>query len=153
MAEAVEESELDRAPMVRLQFLDAARQRPELAGLFSPFRASVPQIFAEVDRDKALRQGVDISSVYTTLQAFMGGSYVNDFNRFGRLFRVYVQSEADYRRRPEDIGDIWVRSKTTNDMGPAGNARHHHRQADRASPTASTCCARSSSTGCQAAVT
>jgi HAE1 family hydrophobic/amphiphilic exporter-1 len=61
-----------------------------------------------------------VNEAFQALSSSLGGSYVNDFNRFGRLFRVYVQSEADYRRRPEDIGDIWVRSKTTNEMIPLG---------------------------------
>ena len=99
------------------RFLEAARQRPELAGLFTPFRASVPQIFAEVDRDKALKQGVDISSVYTTLQAFMGGAYVNDFNRFGRQWKVFLQSEPDYRQRADDLGAFYVRNDQ-DDMVP-----------------------------------
>jgi HAE1 family hydrophobic/amphiphilic exporter-1 len=61
---------------------------------------------------------VPINEVFQALSASMGGSYVNDFNRFGRLFRVYVQSEADYRRKPKDIGDVYVRSRTTNQMIP-----------------------------------
>ena len=92
------------------KFLAAARQRPELAGVFSPFRAAVPQVFAEVDRDKALKQGVDLKSVYTTLQAFMGGAYVNDFNRFGRQWKVFLQSEPEYRMRAQDIGAFYVRN-------------------------------------------
>jgi HAE1 family hydrophobic/amphiphilic exporter-1 len=93
-------------------FLDAARQRPELQGVFSPFRASVPQIFAEVDRDKALKQGVDLRSLYTTLQAFMGGSYVNDFNRFGRQWKVFLQAEPEYRTKASDISSFYVRNGT-----------------------------------------
>jgi HAE1 family hydrophobic/amphiphilic exporter-1 len=99
------------------KFLEAARQRPELAGLFTPFRASVPQIFANVDRDKSLKQGVDLKSVYTTLQAFMGGAYVNDFNRFGRQWKVFLQAEPEYRRRAEDIGAFYVRNGN-GDMVP-----------------------------------
>ncbi|RIL08095.1 MAG: hydrophobe/amphiphile efflux-1 family RND transporter [Proteobacteria bacterium] len=91
-------------------FLQALRERPEIATAFSPFRASVPQIYAEVDRDKALKQGVDLRSVYSTLQAFMGGAYVNDFNRFGRQWKVFLQAEPEYRRRAEDIGAFYVRN-------------------------------------------
>ena len=72
----------------------------------------------DLDREKARKLGVPINEVFQALSASMGGSYVNDFNRFGRLFRVYVQSEADYRRKPKDIGDIYVRSRTTNTMIP-----------------------------------
>jgi HAE1 family hydrophobic/amphiphilic exporter-1 len=93
------------------RFLEAARQRPELSGLFSPFRASVPQVFAEVDRDKTLKQGVDVRSVYTTLQAFMGGVYVNDFNRFGRQWKVFLQAEPEYRQSASDMGAFYVRNE------------------------------------------
>jgi len=99
------------------RFIEAARQRPELQGVFSPFRASVPQIFADVDRDKALKQGVDLRSVYTTLQSFMGGAYVNDFNRFGRQWKVFLQAEPEYRRQASDIGAFYVRN-SGGDMVP-----------------------------------
>ena len=81
------------------KFLAAARQRPELAGVTSPFTASVPQIYADVDRDKVLRQGVALGDVYQTMQAFLGGLYVNQFNRFGRQWRVFLQAEGE---RPRD---------------------------------------------------
>ena len=74
----------------------------------------------ELDREKARKLGVPVNDVFQTLPSNLGGSYVNDFNRFGRLFRVYVQAEADYRRKPDDIKDLWVRSKTTGDMVPLG---------------------------------
>ena len=92
------------------RFLEAARKRPELQRLFSPFRASVPQIYAEVDRDKALKQEVDLRGVYSTLQAFMGGAYVNDFNRFGRQWKVFLQAEPGYRQTASDIGAFYVRN-------------------------------------------
>jgi HAE1 family hydrophobic/amphiphilic exporter-1 len=100
------------------QFLDAARKRPELANLFTSFDPRYPQVKVDLDREKARKLGVPINEVFQALSAVMGGNYVNDFNRFGRLFRVYVQADADYRREPSDIGDIYVRSKTTNNMIP-----------------------------------
>src|SRR5258705_819665 len=100
------------------QFLEEARKRPELANLFTSFDPRYPQVKVELDREKARKLGVPINEVFQALSTSMGGSYVNDFNRFGRLFRVYVQSEADYRRKPKDIGDIYVRSRTTNTMIP-----------------------------------
>ena len=100
------------------QFLDAARKRPELGNLFTSFDPRYPQVKVDLDREKARKLGVPINEAFQALSASMGGSYVNDFNRFGRLFRVYVQSEADYRRKPKDIGDIYVRSRTTNQMIP-----------------------------------
>jgi HAE1 family hydrophobic/amphiphilic exporter-1 len=99
-------------------FLNAARQRPELAALFTSFDPNYPQVKVELDREKARSLGVPINDAFQALSASLGGAYVNDFNRFGRLYRVYVQSEADYRRRPQDIGEIYVRSKTTDTMVP-----------------------------------
>ncbi|HET9315266.1 MAG TPA: efflux RND transporter permease subunit, partial [Vicinamibacteria bacterium] len=89
---------------------EEARKRPELANLSSQFRASVPQVFADVDREKALKQGVAVADVYQTLQAFLGGIYVNQFNRFGRQWRVFLQAEARDRVSPEDIDRFHVRN-------------------------------------------
>jgi HAE1 family hydrophobic/amphiphilic exporter-1 len=95
------------------KFLAAARQRPELAGVTSPFTAAVPQIYADVDRDKVLRQGVALGDVYQTMQAFLGGLYVNQFNRFGRQWRVFLQAEGEDRQSPDQISQFYVR----NDAG------------------------------------
>ena len=91
-------------------FLAAARKRPELTGVFSLALLSVPQLFAKVDRDKTLKQGVDLSQVYQTLQAFMGGALINYFNRFGRQWQVFVQAEGDYRTKAENVGRFDVRN-------------------------------------------
>ncbi|HWC72996.1 MAG TPA: multidrug efflux RND transporter permease subunit [Gemmatimonadales bacterium] len=99
-------------------FLTEARQRPELANLFTSFNPTTPQISVTLDREKARELGIPINDVFQGLSAFMGGAYVNDFNRFGRLYRVYVQAEPEFRARPENIGQLYVRSKTTNDMAP-----------------------------------
>jgi len=99
-------------------FLAAARQRPELTALFTAFDPTYPQVKVELDREKARALGVPVNDVFQAMSSAMGGSYVNDFNRFGRLYRVYVQADADYRRKPTDIGDVYVRSKTTNTMIP-----------------------------------
>jgi HAE1 family hydrophobic/amphiphilic exporter-1 len=99
-------------------FLAAARERPELANLFTSFDPNYPQVKVELDREKARTLGVPINEVFQAMSAVLGGAYVNDFNRFGRLYRVYVQADADYRRKPDDIGQIYVRSKTTNTMIP-----------------------------------
>jgi len=95
------------------KFLAACRQRPELAGVASQFSADVPQIYAEVDRDKALKQGVAIADVYQTLQAYLGGLFLNQFNRFGRQWRVFLQAEGAERESAEDIRNYYVR----NDKG------------------------------------
>jgi len=100
------------------KYLAAARQRPELGNLFTSFDPNYPQVKVDLDRDKARKLGVPINDVFQAMSAALGSTYVNDFNRFGRLYRVYVQAEADYRRRPQDIGEIYVRSQTTRTMIP-----------------------------------
>jgi len=90
-------------------FLAAARKRPELAGVTSLFNTAAPQIYADVDRDKALKQGVAVGDVYLTLQTYLGGLYLNQFNRFGRQWRVYLQAEGEERRGRDDIDRFHVR--------------------------------------------
>jgi HAE1 family hydrophobic/amphiphilic exporter-1 len=109
---------VERLGELSQQFAAAARQRPEVGNIFTSFDPRYPQVKVEMDREKARKLGVPINEAFQALASSLGGSYVNDFNRFGRLFRVYVQAEADYRRRPEDIGEIWVRSKSTGQMIP-----------------------------------
>jgi HAE1 family hydrophobic/amphiphilic exporter-1 len=99
-------------------FMAEARKRPELSGLFTVFDPRSPQIQLDVDREKVSKLGVPITDVFNTLQASLGGAYVNDFNRFGRLYRVYVQAEADARQKPDDIGQFYVRSSTSGEMIP-----------------------------------
>jgi hydrophobic/amphiphilic exporter-1 (mainly G- bacteria), HAE1 family len=94
------------------KFLAAARKRAEIAGINTSFLPSVPQQFVEVDRDKALKQGVAISDVYTSLQAFMGGIFVNYFNRFGRQWQVYVQADGDYRSAVQNTSQFYVRNSS-----------------------------------------
>src|SRR5262249_36587562 len=94
------------------RFLAAARQRPELASMTTPFLPNVRQQFIAVDREKVLKQGVDIKDVYRTIQAFMGGSFINYFNRFGRQWQVYVEAEGEYRDRAENVGQFYVRNPT-----------------------------------------
>src|SRR5467141_2489975 len=92
------------------EFMAAARKRPEVGSINTVWRASVPQIFADVDRDKVLKQGVDLRSVYQTMQAFLGGAFINQFNRFGRQWKVYLQADGDQRERAAAIGDYYVRN-------------------------------------------
>jgi len=90
-------------------FMERAKARPEIGGAITTYRATVPQVFARVDNDKVLRLGVSPADVNTTLGSFLGGAYVNDFNRFGRLFKVYVQAEPEYRSRAADVRYFFVR--------------------------------------------
>ncbi len=96
------------------RFLQAARKRPEFAALTTTFIPTAPQVFADVDRDKVLKQGVDLGSVYQTLQAFMGGVFVNYFNRFGRVWQVYVQAEGEFRTEADNVGLFRVRNNDGN---------------------------------------
>jgi HAE1 family hydrophobic/amphiphilic exporter-1 len=95
------------------KFLAAARKRPELGSVTTTYLPTVPQIYADVDREKVLRQGVTLRDVNSTMQAFMGGYLVNYFNLFGRQWQVYVGAEGESRRRAEDIGQFYV----TNSKG------------------------------------
>ncbi len=96
------------------KFLDAARRRPEIESASTTLLSDVPQIFAHVNRDKALVQGVDLGQAYRTLQSFMGGILINYFNRFGRVWQVYVQAEGKYRTRAENMGRFYVRNSKGN---------------------------------------
>jgi len=92
------------------KFVAAARKRPEIGRVNSTFNATSPQIKLEVDRLKAMKLGIPLSAVNTTIGAFLGGAYVNDFNRFGRQYKVYVQADASYRAKPEDLSMAYVRN-------------------------------------------
>ncbi|MDQ0322786.1 multidrug efflux pump [Pararhizobium capsulatum DSM 1112] len=93
-------------------FLAKAYQTPELAGLFSSFQINVPQLYADLDREKAEQLGVSVTDVFDTLQIYLGSLYVNDFNAFGRTYSVRVQADAKFRARAEDIGALKVRSQS-----------------------------------------
>src|SRR6185369_5058977 len=90
--------------------LGAISKRPEIAGAIPSYLPAVPQLYAEVDREKASQQGVDLANVYNTMQTFMGGYLVNYFNRFGRQWQTYVEAEGDTRTSIENINQFYVRS-------------------------------------------
>lgn len=89
----------------------AANQQPELRNVFSTFQADVPQVWVDIDRDKAKKQGVPLDSLFATLQTQLGSFYVNDFNKFGRVYRVILEADKDYRRDPDDILRLYVRNE------------------------------------------
>jgi hydrophobic/amphiphilic exporter-1 (mainly G- bacteria), HAE1 family len=91
-------------------FLEAARKRPEIGSVTTTFLPNVPQEFVDVDRDKVLKQGVALTDVYRTIQTFMGGYFVNYFNRFGRQWQVYIEAEGEDRARAENVGQFYVRN-------------------------------------------
>src|SRR5688572_31622500 len=93
-------------------------ENPRLTGINSFFRPTVPQLRVEVDREKALSLGVPVQDVFEALQSTMGSLYVNDFNKFGRTYRVQMQADAPFRAQPEDLGAVFVRSATSREMIP-----------------------------------
>ncbi|HVY14650.1 MAG TPA: multidrug efflux RND transporter permease subunit [Rhodopila sp.] len=93
-------------------FLAAARKAPELTGVFSGYRANVPQLYVDIDRVRARQLGVSVTDVFDTLQVYLGSLYVNDFNAFGRVYSVRVQADAKFRAHPDDIGRLKVRSSS-----------------------------------------
>ena len=110
-----------------MKFIAAAQKRPELARVFTTLLPAVPQYFVNVDRDKVLSQGVDLGQVYGTLQAFMGGQFVNYFNRFGRQWQVYVEAEGDYRTDVKQLGQFYVRNSEGDSVPLAAVTRTERR--------------------------
>jgi HAE1 family hydrophobic/amphiphilic exporter-1 len=96
------------------KFIEEASKRPEIARISTTLLPSVPQYYLDVDQDKVLKQGVSLSDVYKATQVFLGGSFVNYFNRFGRTWQVYLQADGPYRTVPEDVGRFYVRNKDGN---------------------------------------
>ena len=94
------------------RFSRAAMARPEINSVFTTFRASVPQRYMEINRDKVLKAGVALDDIYTTVGAFLGGAYVNDFNKFGRLYKAYIQAEPDYRLNEDKINLFFVENRS-----------------------------------------
>jgi HAE1 family hydrophobic/amphiphilic exporter-1 len=102
-----------------MKFLQAANARPEIGSAFTTFQADVPQRFMDIDKEKALKLGIKLNDLYTTVGAFMGGAYVNDFTRFGRLYKTYIQAEPEYRVDEAQISNFFIKNKT-GDMVPLG---------------------------------
>jgi HAE1 family hydrophobic/amphiphilic exporter-1 len=92
------------------KFMAAARKRPEIGLMITTFIPSVPEKFINVDKDKVLKQGVNLTDVYNTIQAYMGGLFINYYNDFGRTWQVYVEAEAPYRATTDDLGQFYVRN-------------------------------------------
>jgi HAE1 family hydrophobic/amphiphilic exporter-1 len=99
------------------RFILEANKRPEIGQAFSTFQADVPQRYIDIDREKALKLGVPLNELYTTIGAFMGGAYVNDFTRFGRLYKTYIQAEPQYRIDRKNLNSFFIKNKN-GDMVP-----------------------------------
>jgi len=93
-----------------IKFIKAANERPEISNAFTSFQASVPQRYMDIDREKALKLGVNLNDLYTTVGAFMGGAYINDFTRFGRLYKSYLQAEPQYRVDEDQINNFFIKN-------------------------------------------
>lgn len=93
-----------------MKFIKAANARPEIDKAFTTFQASVPQRFMDIDREKALKLGINLNNLYQTVGAFMGGAYVNDFTRFGRLYKTYIQAEPQYRVDASEINNFFIKN-------------------------------------------
>jgi hydrophobic/amphiphilic exporter-1 (mainly G- bacteria), HAE1 family len=98
------------------KFMAAVRKRPEIGFIATTLLPSVPQQFVNVDRDKVIKQGVSISDVYKTIQAFMGGYFINYFNQFGRQWQVYIQAEGGFRTKAENVGQFYVRNSNGDNV-------------------------------------
>jgi len=93
-----------------MKFIKAANERPEIGAAFTTFQATVPQRFMDIDKEKALKLGIKLNDLYTTVGAFMGGAYVNDFTRFGRLYKTYIQAEPEYRVDESQINNFFIKN-------------------------------------------
>ena len=106
----------DRTPEelfnVSKAFMTEASKDPMFQRLFTTYSASLPQLKIVIDEEKAMAQGVEISEIYNTLSNFLGSTYINDFNKFGRVYRVYIQADAPYRIKPSDLSKLYVKNKT-----------------------------------------
>src|ERR1043166_651644 len=102
---------------MKAQMMQAMAKRSEITGIYSGYSTSVPQVKLDIDRDKARPLNVPVNDVFRGLQIYLGGLQVNDFNLFGRTYKVMLQAEQDFRKSPESINDIYVRS-TDNAMAP-----------------------------------
>ncbi len=96
------------------KFIAAANERPEIGAAFTQYRANVPQKIIALDREKIQKLGLTINDATSTVSAYMGGAFVNNFNRYGRQYRTYVQSEPEYRMKPEDMSNYFVRDRDGN---------------------------------------
>jgi len=101
---------LDTLQKVMGEMVEEGEKKPELVGLFSYFGVNTPGLYIELDRTKAKTQGVSISEIFQTLQSYLGSLYVNDFNLFGQVYRVFIQADSQYRNTADDISRLYVRT-------------------------------------------
>ena len=102
------------------KFIQAAMQRPEIGSIFTTFRANVPQRFMDINTDQVLKAGIPLNNIYSTVGAFLGGTYVNDFTRFGRLYKAYIQAEPEYRQNENQINFYYIKNSNGDSVPLAG---------------------------------
>ncbi len=93
------------------KFIQTAQERSEIGSVFTTFRAGVPQKFIDINRDKVLKANIDLQDIYATVGAFLGGTYINDFNRFGRLYKCYIQAEPEYRQNKDQVNLFFIKNR------------------------------------------
>ena len=103
---------VDELAQAAKDYMAELRKRPELTGIFSTFSANVPQLFVDVDRAKVSKLGIPLNEIFTAMQTFLGGYYINDFNKYGRTYRVMAQADSQFRTSPEDVSKFYVRGDT-----------------------------------------
>jgi HAE1 family hydrophobic/amphiphilic exporter-1 len=103
-----------------IKFIQAAMKRPEIGSAFTSYRANVPQRFMEINTDKVLKAGIPLENIYSTVGAFLGGTYVNDFTRFGRLYKAYIQAEPEYRQNQNQINFYYIKNSNGDSVPLAG---------------------------------
>lgn len=101
---------VDDLQQVATDFMKKASERPELGNVFTTFSANVPQLFFDVDRDKVRKLGIPLNDIFSALQTFLGGLYINDFNKYGRTYRVMAQADSQFRESPQNVSSFYVRS-------------------------------------------
>jgi HAE1 family hydrophobic/amphiphilic exporter-1 len=102
------------------KFMQAVMQRHEIGSIFTTYRSNVPQRFMDIDTDKALKAGIPLNNIYDTVGAFLGGTYINDFTRFGRLYKAYVQAEPEYRQNQDQVNLFYIKNSNGDSVPLAG---------------------------------
>jgi len=117
------------------QIVSNAASQSALQTIFTSFRATTPQLYLSINRNKAETLGVTVGQVFTALESYIGSSYVTQFNKFGQVFQVYVQADSQFRVKPEDINNLKIKTPERRDGAARDLARHQERAgslADRA---------------------
>ncbi len=108
------------------KFIAAAKKRPEIGSVFTSYQGSVPQIYLDINRDMALKAGVELNDLYNTISTYLGGTYVNDFNRFGRLYKAYVMAKPEYRQDPDQLNLFFVKNRNGENVPLSALVKVHH---------------------------